>query len=95
MNLVNSIFSFFNKKGTVTEQEFPSGVCPNCWGREEYGGYFYEAIKNENINIHDRNTSVGWVQDYANKHLSGITFQRNENKELACKKCKLVYKYNN
>jgi hypothetical protein len=26
----------------------PEGYCPNCWGREEYGGKFYSAIKKEN-----------------------------------------------
>ena len=23
----------------------PEGFCPNCWGRQEYSGKFFEALK--------------------------------------------------
>ena len=66
-------------------------MCPNCWGRNEYGGAFYDAVKNENMNVNDLESHVGWVQDYADKHLSDIALHADD-AEHVCNKCKVKYK---
>ena len=88
--MVNSILNFLKKKQASKDETSPEGFCPNCWGRQEYGGQFLEAVKNHNVDINSDNPNLGWVQDYANKHLSGIKL-RQENDELVCQKCKLTY----
>lgn len=94
MNLVKSLLDFLKKKDTQEEQPFPAGVCPNCWGREEYGGHFYERVKKENLNINDKDASVGWINDYANKNLVGLALKRTGNgEELVCEKCKVTYQH--
>ena len=65
------------KKALLKKREnnnpVPEGYCPNCWGREEYGGKFYSAIKKENIDINTLSTERhGWVLDYADKHFNAI-----------------------
>lgn len=44
--IIDSIKRFFSKKrkGEPTE-ETPQGVCPNCWGKQEYDGEFFEIIR--------------------------------------------------
>ena len=92
MNLVESLISFLKGKGTQEEGMAPEGVCPNCWGREEYGGQFYERIKQENLDVNSKDSNVGWINAYANKHLLGITLKRAGNgEELICGKCKTSY----
>lgn len=94
MNLLQSLLNFLKKKDTPEEETFPEGVCPNCWGREEYGGQFYERVKKENFNPNDKNPTVGWINDYANKHLSGITLKPSETEdELICDGCKVKFKH--
>ncbi len=94
MNLVKSLLNFLKKKDTPEEQPFPSGVCPNCWGREEYGGHFYERVVKENLNVNDKDPKVGWINDYANKHLKGIALKPSGNgEEMVCEKCNMSYKH--
>lgn len=92
MSLVQSLLNFLNKKDTPEEESFPEGVCPNCWGREEYGGHFYERVKKDNINTKD--PKAGWINDYASKHLKGITLKPSgNNEELICEGCNVTYKH--
>ena len=91
MSIIKSLLNLLKKKETPTLEEVPTGFCPNCWGRDEYGGQFYEAVKNENFDVNSKNSKVGWVQDYANKHLSGIEL-KHEGEHLVCQKCKVTYK---
>lgn len=86
--MFDSILNFF-KKGN--EVKAPEGVCPNCWGRQEYSGQFFEAMKNEGIDANNASDKKGWIQDYADKHLAGIKLENKDN-ELVCQKCKVTYR---
>lgn len=92
MSLVKSLINFLKNKDTSEELAAPEGICPNCWGREEYGGHFYERVKQENLNVHSKESNVGWIAAYANKHLAGIALKRTGNgEELICESCKVSY----
>ena len=91
MNLLESLKNLLKRKESFDPQDVPVGACPNCWGRYEYGGKFYDAVKNENFDVNTSSTKVGWIQDYANKHLSGITL-RQQDEKLICEKCSLTYR---
>jgi len=89
MNLINSVMQFLigNKK----KVEAPDGYCPNCWGRQEYSGEFYEAVLEEKIDLNNINKKKGWIQEYAAKHLEGIKLNRTHG-IAECSACKLTYK---
>lgn len=89
MTVIKSIINFFTKK--EANQKAPESFCPNCWGRQEYEGDFFDAMKNEGINVNNVSEKVGWVQDYADKHLSAIQLHQ-EADGLICSKCKITYK---
>ncbi len=91
MDLINSLLNLLKEKQTVSKEDIPQGYCPNCWGRQEYGGQFFEAVKNNNVDVNSPNPNVGWIQDYANKHLSAIEL-KHEDDMLICRKCKLTYR---
>jgi hypothetical protein len=93
MNAIQSLLNFLKKKKETDTNETPEGFCPNCWGRQEFAGKFYESAKNNNFDINSKNPDIGWVQDYANKHLSGILLKKEDDK-LVCQKCKLSYSPN-
>ena len=44
--IIENIKSYFSKKrkGQVTAAA-PQGVCPNCWGKQEWEGEFFDIIK--------------------------------------------------
>jgi len=89
MTISERLIEFVKK--SPKEADTPEGFCPNCWGREEYGGKFYEAILNNRTDIDDKDSKIGWVQEYANKHLLSIALE-NQGEEMACPKCKMNYK---
>ena len=63
---------------------------PQLLGRYEYAGQFYEAVKNSNVDVDSDNPNVGWIQDYANKHLFEIALIPAGDKRV-CSKCKVTY----
>lgn len=90
MKIITALVSIL-KHPTPSEARTPDGLCPNCWGRQEYGGAFFEAVKNENIDINDVEEHKGWIQDYAEKNLSGIRLKA-VGEDLVCPNCKITYR---
>lgn len=95
MSLFNQLKSFLQRTGQTTEEtkiDVPDGICPNCWGREEYGGYFYESVKNEGVDINNISSKKGWIEAYVIERLGGIQLKKNTGGDLACPTCKVTYK---
>ena len=48
--LFENIKNYFKKKSQNQETGLaPEGICPNCWGKQEWEGQFYEHMRAENI----------------------------------------------
>ena len=91
MNIVTSLIGFLKVRKKSDKQEAPEGLCPNCWGRQEYGGNFYEAVKNHGLDINSKYPEVGWIKDYAETHLKGIRLQQKDD-SIGCPTCKISYR---
>lgn len=90
MSILKTIKDFLSQ--TNETKTAPEGLCPNCWGRQEYEGKFYEALKNNHVDIHNLNENKGWIEKYFDENLSQIKLVKNEKDELTCSKCKLSFK---
>jgi len=84
LNPVKNILSLLRKDPNVNKPQSSEGFCPNCWGRQEYGGNFYKALKTENIK--DLMSKKGWITSYVERNLKGIHVQNKENKQV-CNVC--------
>ena len=92
MDLVKSILDYLKKKNTDDAIAAPKAICPNCWGREEYGGHFYERVEQENLKSKSSESNLGWINGYANKHLFGIALKRKGlGEDLVCDECETSY----
>lgn len=89
MNLLEHIKTYFHKPEITTE--IPKGYCPNCWGRQEYSGKLYDAVKVEEINTNNLEAKKGWIQAYAEKYLTGIQL-KSKNEQFVCNSCQTAYK---
>jgi len=67
MNIVESLKKLITDKASNKQTDAPEGVCPNCWGREEYEGKFFEAV-----NKHGKD--LGWVQEYVVRKVNMETY---------------------
>ena len=89
MNLEDSLKRFFKKK--INNEDIgkaPEGVCPNCWGRQEWEGEFYKQIKANNITP-ESNTYNNFIHEVASK-LGKITLKEDT---YECTTCHVKYKH--
>ncbi|GLR18990.1 hypothetical protein [Portibacter lacus] len=89
MNVFNSIQKYLEKKEQNAEVSAPEGFCPNCWGHQEYGGDFFEAMRVEEIDLLNIEEKKGWIQAYAEKNLLGIQLQKKD-QGLVCSTCNIA-----
>lgn len=90
MTVFENIKTLLSRNENKHEQAAPDGFCPNCWGRQEYSGSFYDAVKMEGIDTQNIELKKGWIQAYAEKNLSGIELKPND-AGLVCHSCQMAY----
>ena len=91
MNIANSLIKYLKLSETRRGSETPEGLCPNCWGRDEYGGQFFERVKNHGLDVNSKDPEIGWINEYAEKHLKGIKLEK-AGSEYVCQRCKFSFK---
>ena len=90
-SLVESLLNYLKKKPSPGDGSIPQGICPNCWGQQEYEGKFFEAVRNYHVDINEKDPTAGWVKEYAEKNLIGIQLEH-QHDQVVCPKCKVSYK---
>ena len=59
MSILQNIKNYFTSKAEGnTSEKAPVGICPNCWGKQEWEGEFYALNKGNKL--------VGYDQTYNN-----------------------------
>jgi hypothetical protein len=87
MGLIENLKIYFKKKdNNETKTVAPEGVCPNCWGKQEWEGEFYK-FKKGNSGNYDNETYDNFVQGVARK-LDKITAKDNA---YICETCNLDF----
>jgi hypothetical protein len=91
MSLIENIKSYFNKKNNdETTGKAPDGICPNCWGKQEWEGEFYELMKGSKNDIRDE-TYNNFINKIVETNISGITIDKDT---YTCKTCQVIYDHN-
>jgi len=87
MNFLKKLFGKKADAGVIA----PKGVCPNCWGRQEYQGQVFEAIKKENSDVNALDDKKGWIRAYAMENFPKIWLVEKDG--LAhCPTCQMDYR---
>ena len=87
--LVENIKKYFkNKKENKEIGSAPEGVCPNCWGKQEWDGNFYKMMKAKNVTP-ESDTYNSFIKEVVTKHISGITIHKDT---YTCTTCNLQHK---
>lgn len=88
MNVIQNLKNYFNSKieGNTTEKA-PKGVCPNCWGKQEWEGEFYTLNKGNKLVGNDQ-TYNNFINKIVESNVSGIVINKNSYK---CETCKISY----
>ena len=89
--LTEKLVSFFRRPAAETKGEVPEGLCPNCWGSQEYDGEIRELYKDKQIDVNNHEANYAFIQDFVVKHIDGIHLKKG-NTSLECPTCHVEYR---
>ena len=89
-DLTERLVSFFQKPAAATAGKTPEGLCPNCWGSQEYDGQIRELYKDKQIDVNNHEANYAFIQDFVVTHINGIRLKKGAN-SLECPTCKVKY----
>ena len=72
-----------NKKALL---KTPNGVCPNCWGRQEWQGKAYEKMEEAGINPANKDQYSSFIKEFVKKYLQPISLKPKGN-GYVCTSC--------
>ncbi len=81
----------FKNKKTDEFGNAPEGLCPNCWGNQEYREVIREKYKDLQIAVNNHESKHAFIQDFVVTRLNGIKLKSWVH-GLECPTCKVSYK---
>ena len=72
MSLINTLVTFFKRPKEQTRNKTPEGLCPVCWGYQEYDHKVRKLFKDKQIDINNHKDSYMLIQDFVVHELEGI-----------------------
>ena len=89
MSLIQNIKKYFTSKaeGNISKKA-PEGICPNCWGKQEWEGEFYKLNKGNKLIGNDQ-TYNNFINKIVENNISGIAINQDN---YECETCKISYK---
>ncbi len=87
--MIEPIINFFKKNPTSSNGTAPEGVCPNCWGKQEYDGTIRELWKDQQIDVNNKRAAHTFIRKFVIERIDGITLKKGSS-GLVCSKCSKV-----
>jgi hypothetical protein len=82
--IVKNIKAYFSSKQDGEQTKLvPEGMCPNCWGHDEWDGQYYTVVKDKHL-LPDNDIYQSFISKIVDKHIS--TTHKHENKYI-CTTC--------
>lgn len=95
MGIFGWLFGKKSEDKVFSDQELiHAGVCPNCWGKQEYNGQYRGYVKDQtkaNIN-NDSEGQKAFVQQFIETNVTGIRLKKDGDRQI-CPVCKTGYKH--
>ena len=88
--MIDILTSFFKKGAKETEGKTPEGLCPNCWGNQEYDNTIRELYADKQIDVNNQSVHHAFIKDFVVTHVSGIKLKKGNN-AMECPTCHTSY----
>ena len=85
MKLIDKVIDFIRKPENETRNKAPEGVCPVCWGRQEYNGKIRKVFKDKQIDVNNHHEVYNVVEDFVVNKMKGIHLKEGE--DSYCPNC--------
>ena len=90
MNLTEVISEYFRKKEAGEDVQAPEGVCPNCWGEQQYDSKFIQLMEDEQIDVNNHQVRYAFIQEFVKQYVDGIVLKKEEQYHY-CSGCDAKY----
>ena len=84
--MIEQLISFFKQAPEETKNNVPEGLCPNCWGTQEYDNQIREMYRDQQIDVNNHEANYAFIQDFVVTHIDGIRLKKGNN-SLECPTC--------
>ena len=88
--MIETLINFFKKPKQETKNEVPDGLCPNCWGTQEYDDQIREMYVDKQIDVNNHEANHAFIQAFVVKNLDGIHLKKSI-KGFECPTCHTKY----
>ena len=88
--MIEKLIAFFKKTAQATNNETPEGVCPNCWGNQEYDSVIRELYQDHQIDVNNGQANHNFIQNVVVNKIEGIKLKKGNN-GLVCPTCRVNY----
>lgn len=79
------LIQHFKKPEEETKDQIPEGLCPVCWGYQEYDYKIRKLYRDKQVDVNNHRASYMIIEDFVVNHLKGI--QLKESKIDSCPTC--------
>lgn len=90
MHLIDSIISHFTKKEQGQKAKAPEGICPNCWGEQEWDGKYVNLVEEKQIDVNNHSQKYSFINEFVVEHMDGIRLKKTE-QVFHCPTCEKHY----
>ncbi len=74
----------------TNDELYDAGLCPNCWGQQEYDNQFRDLLKDKQVDVNNHNSRHAFIQEFVVKNVEGIHLKRGEH-SVICARCNTVF----
>lgn len=90
--MIEKLIGFFKQPSEKTKGVIPEGLCPNCWGKQEYDNKIRKLYKDKQIDVNNHDANYAFIQDFVVTQLNGIKLVKG-NSGFECPTCGRVYPF--
>jgi hypothetical protein len=83
---IEKLIQFFKQSREVTKNKVPEGICPNCWGEQEYDNKIRTMYEEKQIDVNNHAMNYAFIQEFVVTQLNGIHLIK-EDERLVCSIC--------
>ncbi len=87
--MIEALINFFKQPANKTKNKIPNGLCPNCWGEQEYDNQIRELYADKQIDVNNHSANYAFIEEFIVSHLKGIKLKKGNN-GLECPTCRLI-----
>lgn len=82
------LIRFFKNSSEDTKEKVPEGLCPNCWGVQEFDNVIRELCRDNQIDVNNHGKNYAFIQEFVVGRVDGIHLIKGDN-GLECPTCRL------